>query len=314
MSTKQSKQWSVARLVLIGLLLFTVIGSVAFWKFWYRLPVGEGPAGAQLPGGEFQAVWRDKPVLLVGLGDSITAGLGARDGWGYFDRIITNPTGDWSDVQGLNLSVVLPQLSYTNLAMSGSTSLEHERRQIPRIPATDSNTLGIVVMTTGGNDLIHNYGKTPPREGAMFGATWEQAQPWIANYAERLNRMLDAINERFPGGCEVFLADIYDPTDGTGSARRVGMPPWPDGMQIHAAYNKILHEAARQRPNVHLVPLHKTFLGHGLTCRRFWRSTYRSEDANYWYWVNLEDPNERGYDAIRRVFLGTMIEARAALQ
>jgi len=32
-------------------------------------------------------------------------------------------------------------------------------------------------MTTGGNDLIHNYGKTAPRDGARFGATWEEAAP-----------------------------------------------------------------------------------------------------------------------------------------
>ncbi|MBC8117927.1 MAG: hypothetical protein H7062_26345 [Candidatus Saccharimonas sp.] len=33
------------------------------------------------------------------------------------------------------------------------------------------------------------------------------------------------------------------------------------------------------------------FLGHGIHC------------THYWYWDNLEDPNDRGYDAIRRLFL-----------
>jgi hypothetical protein len=38
-------------------------------------------------------------------------------------------------------------------------------------------------MTTGGNDLIHWYGATPPREGAMYGASLAQAQPWINRLA-----------------------------------------------------------------------------------------------------------------------------------
>ncbi len=47
-------------------------------------------------------------------------------------------------------------------------------------------------MTTGGNDLIHNYGRSPPREGAMYGATFEQARPWIENFDKRLGEMIEA--------------------------------------------------------------------------------------------------------------------------
>lgn len=56
--------------------------------------------------------------------------------------------------------------------------------------------------------------------------------------------------------------------------------------------------------------MHAPFLGHGLACTQFWRANYRSEDPHYWYFVNLEDPNERGYDAIRRLFLIEMAKAR----
>jgi len=54
---------------------------------------------------------------------------------------------------------------------------------------------------------------------------------------------------------------------------------------------------------VHLVDLHTAFLGHGIHCTQFWAKHYNSRDPHYWYHVNLEDPNERGYDAIRRLFL-----------
>ncbi len=253
-------------------------------------------------------------MLLIGLGDSVTAGLGARKGYSYFDRLLKNPDDEWPEMLEINLRKVFPNLTATNLALSGSTSLDHARRQLPRLPAADSNTLAVVVITTGGNDLIHNYGRTEPKEGAMFGASWEQAQPWIANFAARLEQMLDDISGRFPGGCAIFLADIYDPTDGTGDARRVGLPLWPDGLRIHAAYNAIIYSAAAQRENVHLVKLREPFLGHGLSCRRIWSKHYRRDDPHYWFWMNLEDPNERGYDAVRRQFLLAMSNARQHLR
>jgi hypothetical protein len=158
-------------------------------------------------------------------------------------------------------------------------------------------------MTSGGNDLIHNYGRSKPREGAMYGATFAEAEPWIENYEKRLIAMLDLIEKQFPGGCAIFLGDIYDPTDGVGEAKIMGLPAWPDGLKIHQAYNAVIHRAAKQQPSVHLVPLHALFLGHGLNCIYPWNPNYRSTDPHYWYGENLEDPNARGYDAVRREFL-----------
>jgi hypothetical protein len=54
---------------------------------------------------------------------------------------------------------------------------------------------------------------------------------------------------------------------------------------------------------VHLVDFHAAFLGHGIHCTEHRNENYRKEDPYYWYFDNLEDPNDRGYDAIRRLFL-----------
>ena len=141
----------------------------------------------------------------------------------------------------------------------------------------------------------------------MYGATLEQAQPWIAAYEQRLGEMLDLIIARFPGGCHIFLGDIYDPTDGTGNAPSFYMPAWDDALAIHGEYNRVIHEAAAERQEVHVVPLHQTFLGHGIHCRQFFRKHYCREDPTFWYYGNIEDPNDRGHDAVRRVFLNAMI-------
>lgn len=242
-------------------------------------------------------------MLLVGLGDSITAGFGASAQHSYFELLLTNAPDDGLDLRGICLSAVLPNLRATNLGWSGSTSLQHAKTSLSRLTRQPSNALGVVVLTTGGNDLIHNYGRTPPVQGAMYGATRTQAQPWIDEFALRLEDMIGRITAAFPGGCHIFLANIYDPTDGLGDIQRAGLPAWPDGLAILDAYNRIIADCEARHPHVHGVNLHDAFLGHGIHCRQFWRAHYRAEDPHYWYYLNLEDPNDRGYDAIRRLFL-----------
>jgi hypothetical protein len=209
-------------------------------------------------------------------------------------------------VRGLSLSAVIPNLSSNNVALSGSTSLEHEDVLLNRIPEHEPDTFGIVIATTGGHDVIHMYGRTPPREGAMYGATLEQARPWIENYEQRLERLLDRIGEKFPGGYHIFLANIYDPTDGIGDAFNAGLPDWPEGLLVLGAYNEIIAKTCERRDDTTLIDIHREFMGHGIHSRQFWRSFYRSEDPGYWYYDNLEDPNDRGYDAIRRLCLNEM--------
>lgn len=222
-------RWRLATLLLLGGLLIFL--ALAYRYLQYARPVGSGPGGPPVPLEPFAEVWSQQKVLLLGVGDSVTAGFGARRTHSYFALLAQNP------------------------------------------------------------------------EDAMYGATLEQARPWIENYRVRLDRMLDLLNERFPGGCDVFLADIYDPTDGVGDAGNAGLPPWPDGVRILAEYNAVIHQAAADRENVHVVPMYETFLGHGIHCTNWWRSTYCKEDPHYWHGFNLEDPNERGYDALRRIFL-----------
>jgi hypothetical protein len=149
----------------------------------------------------------------------------------------------------------------------------------------------------------------------MYGATIEQARPWIDSYGQRLHAMFTAIEARFPGGCAIFVADIYDPSDGVGDPESTwALPRWPDCLHIVDAYNSALQRVAQNHSAVHVVPVYDAFLGHGIHCRQFWRQHYDWRDPHYWYFDNLEDPNDRGYDAIRRVFLREIAECRKELE
>jgi lysophospholipase L1-like esterase len=289
------------------LLSGAVVAAAVAWSF--RPPparsVGAGPAGPRLSREPWMSPWRTEPVLLVGLGDSVTAGYGASPSRGYFDRLRSNPADEFEDMRGISLSSVFPGLRSLNLSVSGTTSLQHVEAQLPALPTQDARTLGLVVLTTGGNDLIHDYGRGTPREGAMYGATLDQARPWIEAFERRMLFLLEGIRARFPGGCWIFLATIFDPTDGVGDIESSGhgLPPWKDGEALLAAYNDVLRRVAEKVQEARLVDLHAAFLGHGIHCGDTGGSRYRPEDPHYWYFDNLEDPNDRGYDAIRRLFL-----------
>lgn len=81
------------------------------------------------------------------------------------------------------------------------------------------------------------------------------------------------------------------------------------GKNQHEAYNQVIETVAGRYPDVHRVDIHQPFLGHGLYCSQFWRKHYDAADPHYWYQENVEDPNDRGYDALRRIFLNEISEA-----
>ena len=293
-----------SRLIALLIAGALVIGATVVWRhFRYARPIGEGPAGPAVSLESFASTWSDRKVVLLGLGDSVTQGLGASPGKTYFLRLLKNPADEFPDMQGRCLSKVLPNLEPLNLAISGTTSIECVDYQLPKLKPFDDETFGVVVMTTGGNDVIHNYGRTPPREGAMFGAKASEIGEWVANYDRRLETIAVRVRETFPGGCHLFVANIYDPTDDDGDIEHAGLPAWPDGLQVLKAYNEVIARFADRHPDVTLIDMRAEFLGHGIHCTHFWHRHYRRPDPHYWYWDNLEDPNDRGYDAIRRLFL-----------
>lgn len=296
------------RLAALGLVGVVILGLVAIWSHYrYARPVGSGPAGPVVSREPFQSTWSTRKVVLLGLGDSVTQGFGATTGsHSYFQRLAKNPPDEFADMDGICLSRVLPNLEAVNLSISGTTSLECIDYQLPKLKPYDQDTFGIVVMTTGGNDVVHSYGQMPPSEGAMYGARFDQIADWVKNFDTRLETIADKVRVTFPGGCHLFVANIYDPTDGDGDIVYAGLPAWPDGLKVLQAYNDVLSRFAARHPDVTLIDMRGEFLGHGIHCTQFWHPTYRADDPHSWYWDNLEDPNDRGYDALRRLFLKEM--------
>lgn len=293
-----------------------VILALVCALMWYMMrgrflhPTGNGPAGPAVSGTPFKHVWSNEKFILIGFGDSITSGYGASPGHDYFDLLAKNDDSNYREMQGRDLKRVFPNLTSIDYAEPYTTSEEHLRDQIQDLRPQPKNVKGIVVISTGGNDIIHDYGKSTPRDGAMYGCTYEEALKWKGSFSSRLRKIIEGINKSFPGGCDIFMANVYDPTDGVGDLQNAHLllPRWRDGVPVLGLFNKVIADTAACYPNVHLVDIHAAFLGHGIHCRDRRNPNYRADDPNYWYFENLEDPNDRGYDALRRVFLRRMIE------
>jgi lysophospholipase L1-like esterase len=311
-SLQKRRTRMLARALLWFTVLLVVVGSIGYYYYFLRLPsAGVGPAGPRVDQTLFSSIWDDRPTVFLGIGDSVTAGFGASPGKSYFDRLVANPSDEFIEMKDVCLKTVFPRLQVANASVSGSNSFDCLEKQLPELKPHPTDVRGLVVLTTGGNDLIHWYGRSAPKEGAMYGATLDQAQPWIEAYALRMNEIIAKIETIFPGGCEIFLANIYDPSDGAGKPEAIGMPPWEEMVEILAAYNNVITSCAGGHDNVHLVDIHTPFLGHGVRAAHPWANHYHSADPHYWYNENIEDPNDRGYDALRRIFLRSMADVFA---
>ena len=85
------------------------------------------------------------------------------------------------------------------------------------------------------------------------------------------------------------------------------LPLTPRAKKVLALANCKISELCKTYPNVHLIDIHSEFLGHGIHCDELWRRHYRKDDPHFWFYYNLEDPNRRGFDAIRRLYMQSMI-------
>ncbi len=310
---KGKMKWYQFRLraVYLGLALGLLVIAVSWYLIIgrYQHEVGEGPAGPEVSPELFTEIWTEKEVILLGMGDSITDGYGSSKYKGYFDNLYENDPELYPDMTGRDLLTVIPNLRKLNFAVSYTVSDQHLKEQLPLIKPFDENTYGIVALTSGGNDLIHDYGRSEPLDGTMYGCTLEQAKEWESSFRDRMNLLLEGIKLKFPGGCDIFLANIYDPTDGVGDIENAHplLPEWPDGLKVHTLWNETIKDICSNYDNVHMVDIHSVFLGHGSHCSDRNNPNYRNDDPHYWYHDNLEDPNDRGYDAIRRTYLNKIV-------
>ncbi len=231
----------------------------------------------------------DRPAVYAALGDSISiddyaggAGLGGAS-------LFAHNRDDWFPRwRGHDLATLHPGLRHELLDVDGGTTetvLDHQLPLLERSGAAPA----VATLTIGGNDLLRSYGDTP------------RARSVIADVRRRVGQTLRRLRPlmRTPDA-PIIVGTVYDPSDGTGDAARVGLPPWPAVVDLLAELNTELASVAAE-PGAHLADVHRHFLGHGLRRGNPAQTHPRPADPELWY-CNLIEPNAWGADGVRAAF------------
>lgn len=217
----------------------------------------------------------------VALGDSISiddyAGGAGNGGASLFAR---NRDEDFPAWRGHDLAA----LPFHLLAMDGATISTLLRFQLPRVAHLGPS---VVTLTIGGNDLLAAYGRT------------QAARRVIAAVGDGLRRALGVPMSLQPRP-RVAVGTVYDPSDGTGDAAALGLPPWPPALDLLAELNETIRSTAA-RQGAAVAEIHRAFLGHGLARGDPSQPAARPTDRELWYCLVIE-PNAWGASGVRGAF------------
>ena len=223
--------------------------------------------------------------LYVALGDSISIDFYAGGpGRGGPSLLARNRDDDFPQWRGRDLATTRPELGFALLAMDGGTTDTLLDAQLPRLEASGA-VPRLVTLTVGGNDVLGAYGDT------------RRARDIIAVVGDRVGRALDRLHALVRPGDPVVVGTVYDPSDGTAEAWRVGLPPWPDVVDVLAELNTTLRAVAAAHAAV-VADIHGRFLGHGLRAGDPGQPSARPADRALWF-CNIIEPNAWGADAVR---------------
>jgi lysophospholipase L1-like esterase len=227
--------------------------------------------------------------VYVALGDSISIDTYAGGpGRGGASLLARNRDDDFPEWRGHDLATRHPSLRYQLLAVDGGTTQTLLHTQLPRLEASGLAPT-VVTLTVGGNDLLGAYGNTTHARQVVHTALVNVGQA-----LPRLTRLMRSPED------PIVLGTVYDPSDGSGDGTRIGLPPWPEVLDVLAQLNDGLRKVATEH-RARVADIHRRFLGHGLRRGNPTQTHPRPDNRDLWY-CNLIEPNAWGAGAVRAAF------------
>jgi lysophospholipase L1-like esterase len=227
-------------------------------------------------------------AAYVALGDSISIDdYSGGPGRGGASLLFANRDDDFPEWRGRDLRTRDPGTTFSLLATDGATTRTLLEAQLPRLLALPVRPT-VVTLTIGGNDLLAAYGDTPG------------ARSVIARVRAAVTRALPEISARLAPSGRLVLGTVYDPSDGTGDAARLGLPPWPDAVAVIEELNEALRTVA-VRQGAAVAEIAAAFQGHGLLAGDPGQRSPRPASRELWF-CNLIEPNAWGAGGVRAAF------------
>jgi hypothetical protein len=103
----------------------------------------------------------------------------------------------------------------------------------------------------GGNDLLAAYGDATAARRA------------IATVVDNGRLVLGGLRELMGPEAPIVVATVYDSSDGSGDAGRLGLPPWPEALELLVELNRVLRALAEDHQAL-VADVHGRFLGQGM--------------------------------------------------
>jgi lysophospholipase L1-like esterase len=224
----------------------------------------------------------------VALGDSISIDeYAGGHGRGGASLLFLNRDDDFPEWQGRDLVSAEPSATFDPLASDGATTATLLDSQLPRLRALGIRP-ALVTVTIGGNDVLQAYGDTVA------------ARTVIVRVGAALSEVLDQLSSLLAPSGRVVVGTVYDPSDGTGDAARLGLPPWPDGVAVIGELNDALRQAAAER-GAAVAEIAELFLGHGLLAGDPSQAQARPTSRSLWF-SHVIEPNAWGANGVRAAF------------
>jgi lysophospholipase L1-like esterase len=220
----------------------------------------------------------------VALGDSISIDeYAGGPGHGGASLLARNRDEDFPTWGGHDLA----DRRFHLLATDGATSQSLLEHQLPRLERSGLRP-SVVTLTIGGNYVLGWYGDT-------VGATRA-----IDVVVRRTDEALRRVRVLADPSVRLVVGTVYDPSDGTADASRVGLPPWPDVVEVLHHLNAALRRLADEH-GAAIADIHAAFLGHGLSAGDPGQSEARPENRELWF-CRVIEPNAWGASAVRHAF------------
>ena len=227
-------------------------------------------------------------LVYAALGDSMSIDhYAGGPGRGAASLLWRNRDDDFPAWAGKDLTTRNPTAQLAQLASDGATSATvagEQLRQLDRLELIPT----LATVTMGGNDLLAAYGNS---------TAGRQAIRRVIDNGQRLLASLRALmGLRAP----IVVATVYDPSDGTSDARWLGLPVWPEALDLLAELNQALWALTNEHRAL-VADVHDRFLGHGLAAGDPAQSDPRPPNQDLWY-CGLIEPNAWGSSEIRASF------------
>ncbi len=228
------------------------------------------------------------PAHYVALGDSISIDdYAGGPGRGGASLLFANRDDDFPEWRRRDLRTADGATMFSLLATDGATTGTLLDAQLPRLAALGISA-SLVTVTIGGNDLLAAYGNS------------RVAREVIVRVRSALACALTGIAGSLAPSGLVVVGTVYDPSDGTGDASRLGLPSWPDGVaMIHELNDGLRAVAARHGAVVAEIAEH--FHGHGLLAGDPAGPQPRPAERDLWF-CNVIEPNAWGAGGVRAAF------------